>query len=131
MKIMALLLAFILCFCIYGSAVSENAATPTDLEEKQELIEIDDDDWGDIDIEFERQVYIDGPIISANIGDTVVLTAILVNFKESDIIQFEWQYTTDLENWRIIEGANKQNYDFILTEENYYYWYRVRVIVEG
>ena len=131
MKIMALLLAFILCFCIYGSAVSENAATPTDLEEKQELIEIDDDDWGDIDIEFERQVYIDGPIISANIGDTVVLTAILINFKESDIIQFEWQYTTDLENWRIIEGANKQNYDFILTEENYYYWYRVRVIVEG
>lgn len=131
MKIMALLLAFILCFCIYGSAVSENAATPTDLEEEQELIEIDDDDWGDIDIEFERQVYIDGPIISANIGDTVVLTAILVNFKESDIIQFEWQYTTDLENWRIIEGANKQNYDFILTEENYYYWYRVRVIVEG
>ena len=131
MKIMALLLAFILCFCIYGSAVSENAATPTDLEEEQELIEIDDDDWGDIDIEFERQVYIDGPIISANIGDTVVLTAILVNFKESDIVQFEWQYTTDLENWRIIEGANKQNYDFILTEENYYYWYRVRVIVEG
>ena len=131
MKIIALLLAFILCFCIYGSAVSENAATPTDLEEEQELIEIDDDDWGDIDIEFERQVYIDGPIISANIGDTVVLTAILVNFKESDIIRFEWQYTTDLENWRIIEGANKQNYDFILTEENYYYWYRVRVIVEG
>ena len=131
MKIIALLLAFILCFCIYGSAVSENAATPTDLEEEQELIEIDDDDWGDIDIEFERQVYIDGPIISANIGDTVVLTAILVNFKESDIIRFEWQYTTDLENWRIIEGANKQNYDFILTEENYYYWYRVRVMVEG
>lgn len=131
MKIIALLLAFILCFCIYGSAVSENAATPTDLEEEQELIEIDDDDWGDIDIEFERQVYIDGPIISANIGDTVVLTAILVNFKESDIVQFEWQYTTDLENWHIIEGANKQNYDFILTEENYYYWYRVRVIVEG
>ena len=123
-KLMALLLALL---CLFGSAMSESLATPTDIEE---LVEIEDDDWGNIDIEFKRQVYIDVPLSPVSIGETVVFTAILVNFKENDIIKFEWQYTTDLESWSVIEGANKQTYDFILTEENYNYWYRVLVKVE-
>ena len=123
-KLMALLLALL---CLFGSAMSESPATPTDIEE---LVEIEDDDWGNIDIKFERQVYIDVPLSPVSIGENVVFTAILVNFKENDIIKFEWQYTTDLESWSVIEGANKQTYDFILTEENYNYWYRVLVKVE-
>ena len=123
-KLMALLLALL---CLFGSAMSESPATPTDIEE---LVEIEDDDWGNIDIKFERQVYIDVPLSPVSIGENVMFTAILVNFKENDIIKFEWQYTTDLESWSVIEGANKQTYDFILTEENYNYWYRVLVKVE-
>lgn len=126
-KLVALLLALI---CLFGSAMSESLATPTDIE-ANELIEIDDDNWGEINIEFEREVYIDGPLSPVTIGDTVIFTAILVNFKESDNVQFYWQYTTNLEDWQSIEGANDQTYHFILTEENYNYWYRVLVKVEG
>ena len=118
-KLIALLLALI---CLFGSAMSDSAATPTD------LVEIDDDDWGEITITFERQVYIDGPEGPFTMGDEITFTAILVNFKPEDIVQFFWQYATDHNlDWQYVEGENEQTYTFILTADNSGYYYRVIV----
>ena len=122
-KLVALLLALI---CLFGSAISESAATPTDLEE------IDDDDWGYIDIKFERKVYVS---ISGlpQYGDTVILTAVLVDFLPDDIVTFQWQYALDKDStdWILIEDATEQVYTFILDDINIHYWYRVIVKLEG
>lgn len=118
-KLVALLLALI---CLFGSAVSETPATPTD------LVEIDDDDWGTIDIEFPREVYID---ISTEPDNLITLTAILVNFKQDDIVNFKWQYSTELLEWISIKDATEQTYSFTLNDTNMDYWYRVVVNLEG
>lgn len=119
MKRFIVLLLILLSLC--GLAYGESPATPTD------LIEIEDDDWGEIEIQFERQVYID----MAEEGDTIVLTAILVNFKEDDKIKFQWQYALELPYWLDITGATEQIYTFTLDKDNYSYLYRVLVELEG
>ena len=122
-KLIALLLAFI---CLFGIAIGESPATPTDLDES--LIEIDDDDWGEIEIEFERQVYIDIGYHILTIGDEITLTAILVNFKPNDIMTFQWEYSIEQNaDWVLIDDETKQTYTFILDETNRNYWYRVIV----
>lgn len=123
------LLSFILCLlCILNVAYSDSPATPTDL---GELEQFDDDDWGYIEIKFERKVYIsmnEGP---KTIGDEIILTAVLVDFKEDDIVTFKWQYAIKLPNWIFIDDANEQIYTFILDETNLNYWYRVIVELVG
>ena len=64
-KLIALLL---FCICLISSAIGESIATQTDL---------DDADWGQIDIEFPRQVFLDIDKRPQFIGDTVSLVAIL------------------------------------------------------
>lgn len=123
-KLIALLLALV---CLFGSAMSE-PATPTDLKEFEQF---DDDDWGYIEIKFERKVYIsmnEGP---KTMGDEIILTAVLVDFKEDDIVTFKWQYAIKLPNWIFIDDANEQIYTFILDETNLNYWYRVIVELVG
>ena len=121
-KVIAFILV-LLCLCCYARA-EEWPATPTD------LVEFDDDDQGEVTITFQREVYIDEPLNPVYIGDTVTLTAILVNFKDDDVIRFYWQYAMNLPDWLFIDGENEQTYTFILTEENYNYWYRVLVGLE-
>lgn len=112
------LLAFILCLlCILNVAYSESPATPTD------LVEIDDDDWGTIEIIFERKVYID---VDTN-DNLVTMTAILVNFNLDDIVTFHWQYALQIPDWIFIEGATEQTYTFTLDETTINYWFRVMV----
>lgn len=118
-KLMAFLLVFV---CLFGYAIGDSLATPTD------LVEIDDDDWGSIDIEFPREVYID---ISKDPDDMVTLTAILVNFKQDDIVNFKWQYSTEQLDWIFIDDATEQTYTFMLDDTNMNYWYRVIVNLEG
>ena len=121
-KLMALLLALV---CLFGSAVSESPATPTD------LIEIEDDDWGYIDIPLERKVYIIIDKEPAYLGDTITLYAILVDFLPEDEVSFNWQYALEKDNteWTLIEDAYEQSYTFVLDETNMDYWYRVVVKV--
>ena len=115
-KLIALLL---FCICLISSAIGESIATQTDL---------DDADWGQIDIEFPRQVFLDSDKRPQFIGDTVSLVAILINFKETDKITFYWQYTTDLSaDWNYIQDEHEQTYTFILDDINLHYWYRVIV----
>lgn len=119
-KLIALLL---FCICLISSAIGESIATQTDL---------DDADWGQIDIEFPREVFLDINKRPQFIGDTVSLVAILINFKETDKITFYWQYTTDLSaDWNYIQDEHEQTYTFILDDINLHYWYRVIVKWEG
>lgn len=120
---MTLLLALT---CLFGSAMSESLASPTELEE------FNDDDWGYIGFEFARKVFIslkEERLYS--LGEDVTLIAVLMDFKPTDIIEFSWQYSTDSSNWIPIEGANEQTYSFILDENNCMYQYRVIVTWEG
>ena len=64
---------------ICGSAICEDVATPTDLIE-EDLVEIEDDDWGKIEITFERRVYISMDKEPEYLGDTMILVATLVDF---------------------------------------------------
>lgn len=131
MKLIALILAFI--FCFIGSAVSESAATPTDLieiEEEEELIEIDDDDWGEIDIEFERQVFLTIGKDPQYLGDEMILIATLVNFKPKDNYEIFWQYSTDEILWIPIDGEHEKILTVTIDENNYDYWWRVLIKME-
>jgi len=101
-KLIALLIALI---CLFGSAVSESPATPTDLIE--DYIEIEDDDWGKISIEFERRVYISIDKEPQFAGDTMILTATLVDFQPEDRYRIYWQYSIDQVTWFDIEGEHK------------------------
>jgi len=126
-KLIALLLAFI---CLFGYAIGDSPATPTDLDEGYEII--DDDDWGSIEIERERKVYVDANKTSYYFGDQVILVAVLVDFKPEDKVTFQWLYAVEEEaDWIFIEDATEQTYTFILDKTNYKNWYRVVVTLEG
>lgn len=125
-KLIALLIALI---CLFGSAVSESPATPTDLIE-EELVEIDDDDWGEIDIEFERQVFLTIGKDPQYLGDEMILIATLVNFKPEDNYEIFWQYSTDENLWIPIDGEHEKTLTVIIDKNNYDYWWRVSVKME-
>ena len=127
-KFIALVIAFVILCC--GSAISENAATPTDLIE-EELVEIDDDDWGEIDIEFERQVFLTIGKDPQYLGDEMILIATLVNFKPEDNYEIFWQYSTDENLWIPIDGEHEKTLTVIIDENNYDYWWRVSIQMEG
>lgn len=108
---------------LFSNAYGE--ATPTD------LVEIDDDDWGYVNIQFERRVYIIMEGDPQFFGDTVTLNAILIDFQPEDVVTFAWQYAIDKSSeWLFIDSANEQTYTFVITKENYLYWWRVIVTLE-
>lgn len=124
-KFIALVIAFLILCC--GSAMSEDAATLTDIEE---LVEIEDDDWGEIDIEFERQVFLTIGKDPQYLGDEMILIATLVNFKPEDNYEIFWQYSTDEILWIPIDGEHEQTLTVIIDENNYDYWWRVSIKME-
>ena len=93
-------------------------------------IEFEEDDWGEITIEFKREVYISFLREPKHIGDTVTLVATLVNFKPDDQYIIAWQYSIDGEEWISIEGEDERTYTFILDEVNCQYSYRALVELE-
>ena len=125
-KLIALLLALIYLF---GSAVSESPATPTDLLE--DYIEIEDDDFGYIDPELlERKVFLTWLTEPIYYNEEVTLVAILMDFLPTDIYTFTWEYSEDGINWIEIEGEHEQMYTFIIDEINVHYYWRVKVTWE-
>lgn len=123
MKFIVLILVFVLCFI--GSAMSESVATPTD------LVEIEDDDWGTIEIPFERRVFISTDKEPQYLGDEMILVAILVDFQPEDRYMIYWQYSEDDENWIDIENEHQQTITIIMNAVNCHYWWRVVVQIEG
>ena len=123
MKFIALILVFVLCFI--GSAMSENVATPTD------LIEIEDDDWGIIEFQFERRVFISTDKEPKYLGDEMILVATLIDFQPEDRYMIYWQYSEDGENWIDIENEHQQTITIIMNTVNCHYWWRVSIKLEG
>lgn len=124
MRFIALILAFV--FCFVGSAISE--ATPTDLEE--EFIEIEEEDWGTIEIEFQRKVFITVDKDPEFIGDEMILVATLIDFQPEDKYTIRWQYSEDGDSWIDMENENQQTFSVIIDKVNCHYWWRVVVRVE-
>lgn len=121
-KLIALLLALT---CLFGSAVSESPATPTD------LVEFDDDDFGSINSELlERKVFLRWVTEPKYYREEATLIAVLMDFLPTDTYTFIWEYSEDSENWIEIEGEHEQTYTFIIDETNYHYYWRVKVIWE-
>ena len=128
-KLIALLLTFM---CLFGIAVGESLATPTDLEDEyEEFYTFEDDDYGSIEVELlERKVFLQFLKEPTYYGDEVTLVAILVDFRKNDIYRFEWEESEDGETWWGIVGENEQTYTFTIDHSNIDHYWRVKVIVE-
>ena len=119
-RIFALFLALLLVFGVSGA---EDAATPTDLYEIE--------DWGEIEIEFERSVYLTVEKEPEYFGDEMRLLATLVDFRPDDQYTIYWQYSLDEVEWITLEDENWFTFTIIIDENNYNYWWRVVVKLEG
>ena len=96
-----------------------------------DLVEFEEDDWGEVTIAFKREVYISFLREPKYLGDTVTLVASLVNFRENDHYTIFWQYSEDGQNWISIDGEDERTYTFILDAINCHYVYRVLIELEG
>ena len=103
--------------------------TPAPIEEEvfKDIIEIPEEDWGEITKVFDRKVVISLAQEPHHYGDIAVLFATLIDFQPEDNPQFEWQYSTDQEEWITIIGETEQAYKFIVDEITAEYYYRVIV----
>lgn len=90
----------------------------------------EEDDWGEISIEFKREVYITFAREPKVMGDTVTLVASLVNFKPEDRYTISWQYSENGQDWVDIIGEDERTYTFILDRVNCHYYFRVVVNLE-
>lgn len=117
-KFISLILVFM---CICGIAYAQQPATPTDLTEI--------DDWGEINIEFERQIFLSVKKIAGYFGDTVILQLTLINFDDVTYTLY-WQYSSDLEEWNNYLDEHDLTLEFVVTRENCHYWWRALAIVE-
>ena len=61
------------------------------------------------------------------IGETrITLVADVAGAEESELT-IQWQYSTDMENWHDVPGANSLTYTYELDVENASYAWRVNV----
>lgn len=122
------LIILILCLSLCLSIGAASPATPTDIDE---LVEIDDDDWGHIDEEyFERQVFISLEKSPNYLGDTAIFVAILINFKPEDLYTIYWQYSENKTEWTNIENEHSNVLEIIIDKNNCLYYWRVCIKME-
>jgi hypothetical protein len=60
------------------------------------------------------------------LGTMITMKAVPVGFGDAELT-YQWQYSTDGENWTDIEGATEKVYKYELTRKNMKYTYRVSV----
>lgn len=60
------------------------------------------------------------------LGTEITMIAVPAGFGDVELT-YQWQYSTDGENWSNIEGANAKFYKYELSRENMQYTYRVMV----
>ena len=69
-------------------------------------------------------------MLSIPFGTEITMTAELVNFQEDDICTYQWQYQPKGSDTFIdIEDANDLTYVYFINEENFYYTWRLTVLV--
>ena len=59
-------------------------------------------------------------------GTEITLKAVVAGFGDK-ALTYQWQYSTDGENWSDIEGADQEVYTYTVTRSNAKYIYRVSV----
>ena len=59
-------------------------------------------------------------------GTEITLIAVPAGFGDVELT-YQWQYSTDGENWHNLENGTSKFYTYELTEENIAYEYRVSV----
>ena len=70
-------------------------------------------------------------MLSIPIGTEITMKAELINFQENDICTFQWQYRPEgADTFIDIEDANDLIYVYSITRENFYYTWRLTVLVE-
>ena len=104
MKALLLLLTLIL------SIASASPATPSDIYPFEPLVSV--------------SVEMDTPIGGIKYGEILALRCVVSGIEEPYYIQ--WQYSEDKEIWYEIP-CNEDEYEFVLTEENAKWYYRVAV----
>ncbi len=65
------------------------------------------------------------------IGTYVTMTTDLINFREDDVYDVQWKYSTDGEEFTDIEGANELSYRYLTDEDNVKYIWKVQVILRA
>ena len=110
-------IAFILLLFIGGKMVWDTLHENE--EEEEELparsVEVTSSLWG---------------MLSIPIGTEITMKAELINFKDDDICTFQWQYRPEGADAFIdIGDANELTYVYYIDEENFYYTWRLIVIV--
>lgn len=131
------ILFYLICIALLFSISFAECATPTDLlstiedisneiveeiEPEQEIIEISIDELypnHHIEIKIIQHAHV--------LGDEVIFGFDLIDYPPGEITYIEWQYSEDNIEWFPIENENSEILKFIVTKENYKYWYRVMV----
>ena len=66
------------------------------------------------------------------IGTEITMSADLINFREDDICTFQWQYLDkETDTFVNIEDANELTYTYQITKENFFYTWRLLVLISN
>lgn len=69
---------------------------------------------------------------SVPLGQEITMTAELINFQEDDQCTYQWQYLDKQTNTYIdIDGANELTYVYYINTDNFYYTWRLVVIISN
>ena len=64
------------------------------------------------------------------IGSVAHFSVLLTGYEELNYT-VQWIMSTDNENWTEVEGATGETMDVVVTEDNYLYYWRIRIHIEG
>ncbi len=67
---------------------------------------------------------------SVEFGTNVTISAEPVNFREDDVYTCQWQYSKDGINYENVDGASDLIYSYLYSLENYYYSWRIVIMIE-
>jgi hypothetical protein len=128
-----LICAIVLCVCC---AYSESLATTTDLSPQQEVIEEvveptpEPTPEPEVHVNIEIWYEFEGEVA---FGSTVHFYSHITG-GEGRILEYQWQYHIEgeygadgQELWHDIPNATQSTYSYIITRENYKYYYRLQV----
>ena len=134
-KIFKILLILVLVLGMIQVTYSEGIATQTDIDSIIEDVsnQVAEENIVEEEVISIEELYPNHRIeikfiqIATHFGEEAIIAFELIDYPPGEITEIEWQYSPDNVQWFPIEGAHSQTYSFIVTKENYEYWFRVKV----